>query len=160
MVMNISTFIAASILIYQLPYQRNAEAEEHSNTMKMNLTGKLQILTPIFMLSKSFVCSFIDFFYTKHRDYCRKLLGSGFIYDYLNEGPSVIGIANIVYAIGAMGAGFVAYQISKKWSDMQGVILFMAVFALATIAIFLVPNAVTFIVASLFGAFKCCDQSI
>ncbi|VEH76811.1 major facilitator transporter [Bacillus licheniformis] len=73
-----------------------------------------------------------------------------FIYDYLNEGPSVIGIANIVYAIGAMGAGFVAYQISKKWSDMQGVILFMAVFALATIAIFLVPNAVTFIVASLF----------
>jgi len=151
LIINIATFIAASILIYKLPYQRNAEAEEHSNTMKnesywKNFRSSLQYLSHRKVLFVLLLTSFIPSIVIIIANY----LDPVFIYDYLNEGPSVIGIANIVYAIGAMGAGFVAYQISKKWPDMQGVILFMAVFGLATFAIFLVPSAVTFIVASLF----------
>ena len=72
----------------------------------------------------------------------------------MNEGPSVIGIANIFYAVGAIGAGFVAYQMSKRLPHIHGVIMFMIVFAISTVVIFLFPHSVTFIVASFFGVIQ------
>lgn len=151
LVMNIMTFLAASIIIYKLPYQRSRVVEEETNATKsvsywVNFRSSLQYLTQRKVLFVILLTTFVPSIVIIVANYLDPI----FIYQFLNEGPSVIGIANIFYAVGAIGAGFVAYQMSKRLPHVQGVIMFMIVFAISTVVIFLFPHSVTFIVASFF----------
>lgn len=151
LVMNVITFISASILIYKLPYRRSSEVEEQSKAIKKesyweNFRASLQYLSQRKILFIILLTTFVPSIVIIVANYLDPI----FIYDFLNEGPSVIGTANIFYAVGAISAGFIAYQMSKKLPGIQGVILFMVVFAISIITIFLVPHSLTFIAASFF----------
>ncbi|MFS0656189.1 MFS transporter [Bacillus sp. 179-C3.3 HS] len=151
LVINLITFVIAAIFIYKLPYQSNHEIKQQSNATKsasywVNFISSLHYLFRRKILFILLLTTFVPSIVIIVANYLDPI----FIYQYLHEGPSVIGVANILYAIGAIGAGFIAYQMSKKLGDIAGIILFMIVFAIATIAIFLMPHAVTFMVASLF----------
>ncbi|EKF34711.1 MFS transporter [Bacillus xiamenensis] len=151
LLMNVITFVIASILIYKLPYQSSSSIKEQFHSTKSasyweNFTSSLQYLFHRKVLFVLLLTTFVPSIVIIVANYLDPI----FVYHYLNEGPSVIGIANIFYAVGAISAGFIAYQMSKKVGDIPGVMLFMLLFAASIMAIFLIPHSYTFIAASLF----------
>lgn len=150
LIMNVITYVIASILIYKLPYQSSSSIKEQSHSTKSvsywaNFTSSLQYLFHRKVMFVLLLTTFVPSIVIIVANYLDPI----FVYHFLNEGPSVIGIANIFYAIGAISAGFITYQMSKKVGDIPGIILFMILFATSIVAIFIIPHSFTFIAASL-----------
>ena len=126
-VLNIITYIISAILIRAIPYQPKV-----SNTVPSLLDKKQKQTKPLFefingikylrekpfyitlvllvSLSPSLVIVVMNY------------LEPIFIYKFLNEGPEILGIANIVYAVGAIIGGLISIWVAKKVKRCESII--------------------------------------
>ncbi|MBG9454051.1 hypothetical protein ABE61_08210 [Lysinibacillus sphaericus] len=157
LIINIITFIISAVLISFIPYQEKVNVEtaildrrRQEKPIKEFVLGIKYLSTKPFFLTLVLFVSISPNIAVIVMNYLEPI----FIYQFLNKGPEVLGIANILYAVGAILGGIISIWVAKKLSTVKALFLFLFLFSLGSIVIYIYPNVTIFLIASILWGFS------
>ncbi|QKG83653.1 MFS transporter [Kroppenstedtia pulmonis] len=133
-----ATFLFSLILISFLPYQRRVgqtEGPTQSGTWWGNLSDGFRYLWGKPGLTFFFLCTMLPFIGVMASNYLNPL----YVVDILKANAAVMGLQEMLYAVGAVAAGFTIPWLARRLGSYRTLLVTVGLFALSTAFLAFIP---------------------